>query len=351
MTTPLSRLLSQQIHAHGPMTVADYMAQCLMHPQHGYYQQQRVFGRDGDFITAPEVSQMFGEIVGLWLIDQWQQLGCPARCHLIEFGPGRGTLMADILKTANLMPAFKAAVQVHFVETSQQLRALQKEKVATATWHDDITSLPDDAPLLIVGNEFFDALPIHQFIFQNRVWHERLVGIDPDDDTKLCWHIGPASAAVSLISPSLSPSEGDMAEACPAALSIMHSLANQLGAITGAALFFDYGYLKPAFGDSFQALKAHAYVDPLAEPGLADLTAHVNFHALAESAYKVGISDISLAEQGQWLMAMGLGQRAQQLASGKSATQQQDILVALKRLTAPDEMGQLFKTLTFTSKA
>ncbi|TNE67734.1 MAG: class I SAM-dependent methyltransferase [Alphaproteobacteria bacterium] len=344
--TELAKLLVRRIEAEGPISLADYMAMCLMHPKHGYYQKERVFGAKGDFITAPEVSQMFGEMIGLWLADRWAAMGSPNPVQLVELGPGRGTLMADILRTIARVPGFAAAVQVHFVEASLQLRALQKEKVPAARWHDDLSTVPA-GPCLMVANEFFDALPIRQYEKRDGLWFERLVGAEGD---MLGFTLGPADAKFALVPESVKAApNGSIAEVCPTAFSIMGDIAARLTAHAGAALVIDYGYARSAPGDTFQALKAHQYTDPFAEPGAADLTAHVAFDRLADAAREAGADVSPVAEQGSFLMTIGIGARAQALASRTDEAGQARILGELKRLTAPDEMGQLFKLLAIQS--
>ncbi|NVJ97217.1 MAG: SAM-dependent methyltransferase [Alphaproteobacteria bacterium] len=340
--TPLGNILIRRIEASGPISLADYMAECLMHPRHGYYQRERVFGSDGDFITAPEVSQMFGETLGLWLADRWMAMGRPNVVHLIELGPGRGTLMADILRACARVPGFQEAAHIHFVETSKQLRALQKQKVPTARWHDDLSTLPA-GPALFVANEFFDALPIHQFEKRDGKWFERSVGAA---DSELGFVLTQPGSQFALVPQHLlAAQDGGVLEVCPAALSATASIADHLKAHGGAALFIDYGYATSAPGDTFQALEKHDYTDPFKKPGKADLTAHVAFDRIAEAAAQAGVSPSGIGEQGTFLMGIGLGLRAQKLAEGMEAKEQGRILGELKRLTAPDEMGTLFKVL------
>ncbi|WP_417460496.1 class I SAM-dependent methyltransferase [Kordiimonas sp.] len=344
--TPLKDLIIKRIDATGPISIADYMAECLMHPVHGYYQQERVFGVDGDFITAPEVSQMFGEVLGLWCVDRWIAMGKPPSFQLIELGPGRGTLMADILRAASSVEGFRSAAQVHFVEASLQLRAVQKAKIADAGWHDTLGQIPL-APSIIVANEFFDALPIHQFEKQNGEWFERAIASDGE---KLSPALIPASPIAAMLPDTMQTQpDGSVAEICPAALSVMGEIAHRTSTQPCAALVLDYGYIKSAPGDTFQALKAHKYVDPLAEPGKADLTAHVAFDQLAQAATEKGAAAFGPVEQGAFLMSIGIGARAQQLATNQDAAKQSGILSELKRLTAPEEMGQLFKVLALQS--
>lgn len=340
--TALRNLLARRIAASGPISLADYMAECLMHPVHGYYQKERVFGKDGDFITAPEVSQMFGEMLGLWVADRWTAMGSPSQFHLVELGPGRGTLMADMLRAASKVPGFEEAVQIHFIESSQQLRALQREKVPNASWHDDLSSLPQ-GPAIFVANEFFDALPIHQFEKKDGLWFERCVGADDD---RLAFTLTQPGAQFGLTPEKHKAApNGSILEVCPAALTYCANIAEHIEANGGAALIIDYGYAKSAPGDTFQALKGHQYCDPFAAPGSTDLTAHVAFDHLAEAASGFSVEISPIAEQGQFLMALGLGMRAQQLAAETDEAGQTRILSELKRLTAPDEMGSLFKIL------
>lgn len=345
--TALEVILKKQIIASGPITVADYMATCLMHPKHGYYQQRPVFGAEGDFTTAPEISQMFGEMIGVWLMDRWTSMGKPSAFNIIEAGPGRGTLMADILRTAKALPAFLDAAHIHFIETSEQLRQQQKRKVPNAEWHGDFSALPA-GPSLFVANEFFDALPIHQYIRKSGVWLEKRVGISSD---ALCYALTPATGAVSLISDKLSnkAAEDSVIEICPAAISIAGQIADHIKQHTGAALIIDYGYFPAGIGDTFQALEGHKYVDPLLNPGSVDLTAHVNFESLQQIALEAGLAAPGPVDQGALLMRLGIGARCEALATAKADHKQASLLSQLKRLTAPSEMGTLFKAMHFQS--
>lgn len=344
--TALKTLLLRRIATSGPISLADYMAECLMHPEHGYYQKERVFGADGDFITAPEVSQMFGEMLGLWVAERWAAMGQPTPFHLVELGPGRGTLMADMLRAASKMPGMQDAVRIHFVEASRQLRALQREKAPTAQWHDDLATLPG-GPTIFIANEFFDALPIHQFEKKDGLWFERCVGADGD---RLGFTLTQPGAKFGLVpEPLRQAPNGAVVEVCPAALAYTASLSRHLADHGGAALVIDYGYATSAPGDSFQALKDHQYCDPFSDPGRADLTAHVAFDRLAEAA--AAHTATATTEQGAFLMALGLGMRAQQLAAATDKAGQARILSELKRLTAPDEMGTLFKVLSLQHKS
>lgn len=340
--TALKDFLIKRIEATGPMTLASYMAECLMHPVHGYYQKERVFGSEGDFTTSPEISQMFGEMMGLWVADRWIKMGKPEALNLVELGPGRGTLMADLLRATAPVEDFQDAISVHFVETSKQLRARQAENVPTAHWLDTLADVPE-GPMLLVANEFFDALPIHQYEKRDGNWHERMVGTDAGE---LGFMLGPCGAQFALASDTLKASaDGSILEVCPSALSVIGDISDRLNKYGGAAIIIDYGYRQSAVGDSFQAMQNHSYVDAFAEPGAADLTAHVNFDLLKSVALEKGIKAYGATTQGLFLMAIGLGARAQVLASAGDEAHQKRILEDLKRLTAPEQMGTLFKVL------
>ena len=340
--TTLEQYFIKRIAANGPITLAAFMADCLMHPKYGYYQRQRVFGKDGDFITAPEVSQMFGEMIGLWVYDRWVAMGKPKAVQLIEAGPGRGTLMRDILSATEKFHAFSSAVSVHFIETSQQLRQQQKKLVPNAQWHSALDTIPH-SDFIMIGNEFFDALPIHQYEKNEDKWHEKMVSVI---DGKLTPTLGPKGPQFSLIDPSLhNAANGSIAEVCPAALSVIAALNDRMADNLGICLFIDYGYLAPCIGDSFQALKGHNYVNPLQHIGEADLTAHVDFSKLAAASH----ANHWFNEQGAFLMQLGMGYRAEALAKPLDNAGKSDVLRALKRLTAPDEMGSLFKVMALQS--
>jgi len=324
----------------------------LAHPEHGYYRTRDPLGREGDFTTAPEISQMFGELLGLWSVDMWQKLGSPNALNLIEFGPGRGTLMADALRAAQLVPAFADAAKVVFLETSPPLRAEQKKRVPNASWIDVVEALPD-GPCLILANEFFDALPIKQFQKTGNGWQERCVALQSSADSDR--PIFEYSLADTLTEPSTFAAsvrdapEGSLAELCPVGLAIMEQMRTHFDANPGAALIIDYGYAQSASGDSFQALKGHKFVDPLAEPGEADLTTHVDFEALAKPYSKATVCGPT--EQGAFLEALGINTRANTLAATANEQQRRDITSALKRLTERDAMGSLFKVMAVTSQS
>jgi len=328
------------------VSVAEFMADCLGHPEHGYYASRDPFGATGDFITAPEVSQMFGELIGLWCAETWAAMGSPASVILAELGPGRGTLMADALRAARVAPEFHAALDVHLVETSPVLRQAQEKTLAgtAVTWHDDATTIPS-GPSLVVANEFFDALPIRQFQRAEDGWRERLVGIGDDD---LVFTLA-ATAPAPLVPVSLTDAEpGAVAEVCPAAIAVVDALARRLATDGGAALIIDYGHQASAVGETLQAVRAHQYADVLAAPGEADLTAHVDFAALSRAATDAGAIVHGPLSQGAFLAALGIAARAAALAEAATPAQAAGIEAALQRLTDDDAMGALFKVMVVT---
>jgi len=317
-----------------PVPLSEYMTLCLAHPQYGYYQKKVPFGREGDFVTAPDISQMFGEIVGACLIQSWLDQRQPTPFILAELGPGRGTLMADILRTARkVAPAFAKAAAVYLVETSPILREIQKTTVPEAKWVSTVKDLPE-APLFFVANEFFDALPIKQYIYDGSRWLQRYID-----------NINNAFAFVdlpcSLPAPLENPVTGQVMEVCPLAQDIMSVLLHRITPI-GGGLIFDYGYThkireEAGWPSTFQAMHRHTYVNPLEKPGDYDLTAHVDFTSLMQNA-----PFSKLQTQGEFLQALGIYHRAETLFR---ANQNESIFTDLHRLTASDQMGVLFKVL------
>lgn len=339
--TALTALLKRRIAVSGPLGLADYMGECLLHPDHGYYTRAEPFGTKGDFVTAPEVSQMFGEMLGLTLAQAWMDQGQPARFVLAEPGPGRGTLMADILRVTRGVPGFHAAAQVTLIEASPRLRDIQRAKLATESviWHDTLAEIQPDLPLFLVANEFFDALPIRQFQRADTGWHEVMVSLD-GDTLKLALS---AAAPLALLDHRLDDTKpGDRVEICPSAAPIMQGIAQQIARHGGAALIADYGGWRSR-GDTFQALKDHAPVDVLSHCGEADLTAHVDFEALSQAATP-GIAT-QYSDQGAFLERLGITARAQTLAQKLSGAALEQHVAAHRRLTHPQEMGTLFKVL------
>jgi len=335
--TPLAQRLATRIRAGGPMSLADFMAAALMDPDHGYYATRDPFGAAGDFVTAPEISQMFGELLGLWLAQVWQDQGAPARIILAEPGPGRGTLMADVLRATRKVPGFHAALSLHLVETSPELRRIQAERLPDAHWHDDVATLPE-GPLFLLANEFLDALPIRQFRRDGSGWAERVVTLQED---RLAFALARTAPPAMLAAHEEAPA-GTTVEYCPALPGIVGMIGDRIARHGGAALFIDYGG-RGGTGDTLQALRAHHPVDPLAEPGLADLTAHVDFAAIARAAPPARVTP--LVTQGLFLERLGITPRAQALAAGLAGEALESHVAAHRRLTHPDEMGSLFKVI------
>jgi len=348
--TLLKNKIVKRIKSGGPLTIADYMSMCLGDPEHGYYTTRQPFGRSGDFITAPEVSQMFGELVGAACLDAYERMGSPETVQLVELGPGRGTLMADFLRVATRRPAFVAAARLNLVEMSPRLRQIQagtlQNSALKPAFHDDFSQVPD-GPLIVIANEFFDALPIHQFIKTSTGWQERVIGLT--NDGALAFGAGAAQLPEATVPGSAkNVSEGAVLETQPTANAIMEAIASRVKDNGGAALIVDYGYAKTAPGDTLQALLNHAFDDVLAHPGEADLTAHVNFEALASAARSGGAVPLPLLTQGDFLLRTGLLERARALGAGKSPKEQNAIRDAVERLAAPGQMGDLFKVLAIT---
>lgn len=349
--TDLKDKLRARIAANGPISVAEYMTLCLGDPHHGYYTTREPFGRKGDFITAPEVSQMFGELVGAVCLGAYETFEAPVPIQLVELGPGRGTLMADFLRMAAQRPAFIDAAHLNLVEMSPRLRQIQWDTLQSAPlkpeFRDRFAQVPD-GPLIVVANEFFDALPVHQFVKTAAGWQERQVGLAENGD--LVFGIGTARLSDAAIpSNAATAPEGSVLETQPAANAIAEEISTRIAEHGGFALFIDYGYAKPAAGDTLQALFEQSYDDVLAHPGEADLTAHVNFEALAAAAHSAGAVPLPLLEQGEFLLRAGLLERAGALGAGKSSQQQDSLRDAVERLAAPDQMGSLFKVLAITS--
>jgi NADH dehydrogenase [ubiquinone] 1 alpha subcomplex assembly factor 7 len=344
----LAEHLAARIRATGPLSIADYMAEALGHPLHGYYATRDPLGARGDFITAPEVSQVFGELIGLCCAESWERMGRPDPVILAELGPGRGTLMADALRALRVAPDLRRALRLHLVETSPVLRRAQAAALADAAplWHDRIADLPA-GPLLLVANEFLDALPIRQFARGADGWHERRIGLAADGATlAFTLDAAPSAEAAALIPPSLGDAaSGSLFEARPAATALAAALGARLAATGGLALFIDYGHFPSACGDTLQALRAHRRHDVLAEPGTADITAHVDFAAVAAAARSAGARVSGPVTQRAFLRALGIEARQAKLLERATPTQAAAIQSGRRRLIDPREMGTLFKVL------
>jgi NADH dehydrogenase [ubiquinone] 1 alpha subcomplex assembly factor 7 len=324
------------IRDDGPIDVSDYMRLCNAH----YYATRDPFGAAGDFVTAPEISQAFGELIGAWCGDYWQRIGAPDPVLLVELGPGRGTLMADALRATRRVPGFHQAAKLHLVETSPVLRRRQQEELAAyaPVFHDDIADVPP-GPLLLVANEFFDALPIEQYQCAAGVWHQRRVALAGD---RIAFLRDPAPSAIEA--PRDAP-EGAIKELCPAASAIVATIAGRIAQHGGAALIVDYGYFPSALGDTVQAVRAHLPHPVLDEPGSADLTAHVDFAALATAAQFGGAACYGPVTQGGFLTSLGIAAREAALLKVATPDQQEAIRSGSRRLVGPAAMGALFKVL------
>lgn len=351
--TPLTERLISLIRDHGPITVGDYLADALGHAQYGYYSTQEPFGPEGDFTTAPEISQIFGELIGAWLIDAWETMGAPSLFQLVEFGPGRGTLMKDILRVGRLRPKFLEAARITLIENSGRLRHQQQKQLTALhphiSWRPSLDDVPD-GPLLIVANEFFDCLPIRQFVKTaeagDEAWRERLVGIN-EAGNGFAFVLSDTTYPAPPGAPAKAPPEA-IFETCEASQHLVENAAQRLTANKGRMLIVDYGHGRSGFGDTFQAVRRHDYIHPLALAGEVDVTAHVDFAALARTGRNAGIRVDGPIRQGDFLGRLGFEARLDMLlqSAGERAD---DIGRGARRLVAPSEMGELFKVLSLSS--
>jgi NADH dehydrogenase [ubiquinone] 1 alpha subcomplex assembly factor 7 len=376
--------LRARIERSGPIPVDQYMMACLADPEHGYWQKTETIGAAGDFITAPEISQVFGELIGLWCVTVWQGLGQPATLRLVELGPGRGTLMRDALRAARTVPPFLDAVSAHLIEVSAPLRAVQRRTLASSPrrdgssppcgeglggattadvlgcrppqpsptrgegdppllWHEALADVPE-GPTIVIANEFLDALPIRQLVFDAGAWHERVVDVGPNGALRFAAGAGVADPAEGHPM----PSPGTIVELRAAEEELLRHLAGRKEPL--AALFIDYGPAEATTGDTLQAVRRHAYVDPLAEPGSADVTAHVRFARFARKARAAGLAADRLLTQAQFLGSLGIAERVARLMAG-NPDQAAAIEAGVQRLLSPTGMGQLFKTLLVRSRS
>ncbi len=340
MTTELGRLIARRIALTGPISIADFMAEALGHPRLGYYRTALAVGASGDFTTAPEISQMFGELLGAWLAERWQAMGEPKPVRLVELGPGRGTLMADALRATRAVAGFHDAIDLHLVEINEPLRALQRTALAhlTPTWHAHLDDVPA-GPTLLIANEFFDALPVRQFEKMPRGWVERMVGLAADGET-LRFALAPGHTLYAALLPDAAA--GTQAEISEAGRALAALIGARLRRDGGWALIVDYGHDRGGLGASLQAVRGHRGTDILDRPGETDLSAHVDFAALAEAT---GMPTFGPAGQGDFLRRLGIMQRAETLKRHADASQRRAIDAALARLIAPDQMGTLFRVM------
>lgn len=350
---PLKQKLLKRIRTSGPLSVADYMAECLFHPEHGYYNQKNPFGAQGDFITAPDISQMFGELTALWLVQAWNAAGKPDPFCLCEIGPGRATWMQDILRTAQkAFPEFVDAAKIHLIEKSPRLIDIQKAALSDYTdkvqWVADIDGLPS-LPTLLIANELFDALPTRQYVKTSGKWVERVVSVQ---DNELIFGVGTGTIDSNTLPLSANGAEESAVfEYAPAREALAQQIASHIAAHKGAALFIDYGHKQSDLGDTLQAVRAHKQENVFANPGEADLTSHVDFEALNIAAKTGGGTVFPVLTQADFLLELGLIERAGALGAGKDQTTQQAISAAVNRLAGNGngQMGDLFKAMCITS--
>jgi len=346
----LTQKIAKRIRAEGPLTLAAYMAIALHDPVAGYYTRRDPIGADGDFTTAPEISQIFGELMGLWCAALWQEMGRPDPVILVELGPGRGALMSDFLRAAASLPDFRRALRLHLVETSRALRGEQEKRLGRAqpVWVTRAEDLPI-GPMLLVANEFLDAMPIRQFVHGAQHWSERMVALDSED--RLVFVDGPESPSATMLVPQIlrHSKPGTVAEICPTALALVSTIGARLARHPGAALFIDYGYFPSTLGPTLQAVRRHHPVSVLTAPGTADLSAHVDFAALTEAARASGAETYGPVPQRRFLMALGARLRLAALSVQATLSQRQSLESGVGRLLDPGEMGDLFKVMALVS--
>jgi SAM-dependent MidA family methyltransferase len=331
--TPLSQIIAAEIREKGPMPLDRYMALCLGHPIHGYYVTRDPFGLEGDFTTAPEISQMFGELIGVWCVTAFQAMGMPAHFNLVELGPGRGTLMADLLRAAGKVREFGQAAQIHLVETSPVLRRIQHRTLGEqAAWHDSFATV-SMGPTILIANEFFDALPVRQFERREGNWFERRVGLSAGGRLII--------GLAQTIEPLPAVPDGAIIESAPDRLALAHEIGTRLSAAPGSALIIDYGHAASGQGDTLQAVRKHEFTGLLDAPGEADITAHVDFEALRIAFRQTGCNVHGPITQAQFLKALGIELRADRLG--------EEARLAASRLAGEHQMGNLFKVMAITS--
>ncbi len=353
--TGLETELRARMKSEGPLTVAQYMAAALGHPEFGYYMKRDPLGRAGDFITAPEITQVFGELLGLWCLDYWRCLGSPDPFLLVEMGPGRGTLMADALRAVSMNPDFLAAARVHLVENSPVLRAHQEEALHDheVVWVESLDRIFGEVPLLLMANEFLDALPVHQFQRAADGWRERLVGLDSETGGfRFLLTEGTVSLPETLAATEVADAPpGSITEICPGGLTFVSDLSARLGCYGGAALMVDYGYARSAIGDTLQAVRGHCPCAVLEAPGYTDITAHVDFAALTTTALDSGIHVHGPLSQGAFLRSLGIEARTAQLAESVPEEERWLLKSGCQRLISEEEMGTLFKAFALTGSS
>lgn len=353
MHQPILSLIHDEIREVGSIDIARYMELALYHPEHGYYMTRDPFGVQGDFTTAPEISQIYGELIGAWVADCWMQMGSPRQCQIVECGAGRGTMMADILRATRHVTGFHDLVQIRVIECSPHLKSIQRKTLQDyeVQWLDDISQI-EQTPCIIIGNEFLDALPLRQYIWRAQGWMERRIALSENND--LAWIEEPAEDIPSQIKNSKRVKMNTYYEVSEAQNRFIENCAAKMKSNKGALLLIDYGYTGVSGGDTLQSLKNHEFCDPLSFTGQADITAHVNFDAVQEQAEHHGLTVHGIVTQGAFLKSLGIDLRTRKLGASAVHTMGQEkaketlekLETAQKRLVHPDEMGSLFKLIT-----
>jgi len=363
MSDALKQVLMERTKAEKSLSIADFMSVCLGHPTYGYYNTRDPFGQHdelgGDFITAPEISQMFGEIIGVWIADSWFKMGCPDPVILLEVGPGRGTLMHDILRATKRIEAFHAAIKIHLLEMSPVLQKMQEQQLhdfnsaLNVTWHTDLNTLPPHAPVIIIGNEFLDALPVKQFSFGDTSWAENRVVLSKDGTFRLCKFEANTQDIKAFPKMLFPPLKGDQLEVSLELDKFIADISRIFEKQGGLGVFIDYGYTIPTYGTTLQAIMNHQFVSFLEHVGEADITAHVNFAHLSSLFMENNLTVQGVVSQGDFLNRLGIEARADVLRQNATGHQMQDIQSALIRLCGTDtkanQMGNLFKVIAFSS--
>lgn len=344
-TNKLSEIITKHIKQNGPMPLGKFIEYAMTHPEYGYYTNNDPLGSAGDFTTAPEISQIFGELIGAWAVDVWMQLGQPD-FNLVECGPGRGTLMADIMRIGSNVKGFTECANIHLIETQSVLRDKQKGSLSTynVTWHENLSGMQSDRPCIITGNEFLDALPIEQLVRDSNGWNQKAVALDDETQAFIFSNINADKDLTVLLPPKTESNQ--TYEVSPARMRFMEGCAEMVSSHGGAALFIDYGHSQSHYGDTLQAVKDHRFSDVLNNIGGSDITSHVDFDALCRCIGAFDVATMPITPQGRFLQMLGVNERAEALTV-HNMDKKGDIMQGVNRLTAKEQMGDLFKVMCF----
>jgi NADH dehydrogenase [ubiquinone] 1 alpha subcomplex assembly factor 7 len=346
MSKELKIKISNVIKISGPITIERYMAYCLYDSEYGYYINSNPIGSSGDFITAPEISQMFGEIIGLWIFDGWKKLN--NNISMVELGPGKGTLMSDILRVTSKFPEFIDQTKLYSLESNDKLFKEQKKNIKLKlTRIEDIDEIPD-IPSIIIANEFFDALPIRQFISDDYRWYERLVDINKQEEFFLTTKIISNYDALKIKLP-LKGRNSNIYEYSSYQKNIFLALCKKIKKNNGIMLIIDYAKIKDGYGDTLQAMSKHKFTSIFNNPGNDDITSYVNFHSFSEVCKDLDVSYYGPMEMGEFLLKLGINERAQSLIKNNPKLDPDIILKQLHKLIDKEEMGSIFKVIAITS--